>query len=225
MAELKRKLSEVKRKRSSLSAASVNTSSSNGSGNTDSVVQLRAKKKQQDTMTDVEARAQAESTSDYSRHVQFSLKADTDAFEGVTAGNTEVSSQSPKTPDTLIKKKKRGKVTKSKTSIVAEQSLCYVLAFFLTYIWSIFNRFFAIAGKDAPYFIIVCSSFFHPMQGLLNCFVYIRPQFLAHRKKKSRAFLYTNALCPSSLIKTIKVLLSQSISLNIEPQRSPESGN
>jgi hypothetical protein len=71
---------------------------------------------------------------------------------------------------------------RSKTRVVAEQSFFYLLAFFLTYGWSIPNQFLHLFGVSVPYWLKCLHIFFRPMQGFFNFMVYIRPSFLAHRR-------------------------------------------
>lgn len=79
-----------------------------------------------------------------------------------------------------------------KVNAVATQALFYVAAFFLSYIWTLVLRILGSQGFDDEsklYPLLVLAAFFHPLQGVTNCFVYSRPNYMRNRKrfpKKSR---------------------------------------
>lgn len=190
MAELKRKLEEVKAK----NTASTPTTDLQ-SRDTTSVLQLRAKKKNTKTKKPRDSNHNVLDNNGEPRRNEYHDLRDkqggSDKFSVLDSRNRgtafeEGREDSIKSLTIKSASIKRGEKTKrkkrSKTRIVSEQSFFYLLAFFLTFGWIIINSFLYFADKKVPYFLLVGQFFFDPLQGFLNFLVYIRPSFIAHRR-------------------------------------------
>ncbi|KAL7557305.1 hypothetical protein ACA910_016265 [Epithemia clementina (nom. ined.)] len=71
-----------------------------------------------------------------------------------------------------------------RTTEVRQQALWYLLAFYITHIWSTTNRIIQQSNHGKTYFgLILVHSFFDPLQGFLNFLVYQRPRYLRVRKQ------------------------------------------
>ncbi len=76
---------------------------------------------------------------------------------------------------------KKRKKRKTKSRMVTEQALFYVLSFLITFIWSIIRRFYNLAPEvTTPYVISMGNAFFDPLQGFVNFLVYIRPKLISY---------------------------------------------
>jgi len=70
-----------------------------------------------------------------------------------------------------------------RTLEVFHQACFYLGVFYLTHVWSTTNRVIQmISNGDTYYGVIVMHSFFDPLQGFLNYFVYQRPRYLQIRR-------------------------------------------
>lgn len=73
----------------------------------------------------------------------------------------------------------------SRSRRVAVQSLCYVVAFFLTWTFpliSMINSEFSATKKY--YWLDLLISILFPLQGFFNCLVYLRPRLINRRKRR-----------------------------------------
>jgi len=71
-----------------------------------------------------------------------------------------------------------------RTNEVAKQGLAYVVAFFLTWMWSFILRLEdQVTGPPNSAFLIILAQIFNPLQGFLNYLVYIRPRVSRMRKQ------------------------------------------
>lgn len=71
----------------------------------------------------------------------------------------------------------------NRTVQVFTQSLYYMGAFYLTHVWSTSNRIYQQLNNGSSVFgITLIHSFFDPLQGFLNYFVYQRPRYMKLRK-------------------------------------------
>jgi hypothetical protein len=71
-----------------------------------------------------------------------------------------------------------------RTLEVYHQSLYYLGTFYLTHVWSTSNRIVQFANGGNSYFSLTAiHSFFDPLQGFLNYFVYQRPRYIGIRKE------------------------------------------
>jgi len=67
-------------------------------------------------------------------------------------------------------------------SLVSSQAILYVLVYYLTYVWTFAIRCMAMAGRDmndeaAIFWLLLIRSVFHPLMGLGNLLVYVRPRY------------------------------------------------
>lgn len=66
---------------------------------------------------------------------------------------------------------------------VAVQATFYCSVFLLTWSFGTVNRFTQLVGGKVPFPLRILQSFFAPLQGFFNCLVYLRPKYVAYRKK------------------------------------------
>lgn len=75
-----------------------------------------------------------------------------------------------------------------RTVEVYYQSLFYLGTFYLTHVWSTSNRIVQFAnGGTSSFGLTAIHSFFDPLQGFLNYFVYQRPRYLRIRREYPKA--------------------------------------
>jgi len=72
----------------------------------------------------------------------------------------------------------------NKVAQVRMQALCYVSAFYVTWVFPTTLRILQTIGTTVPYPIFLCAVIFTPCQGFFNCLIYLRPRFLRLIKKK-----------------------------------------
>eukprot|EP00523_Entomoneis_sp_CCMP467_P020983 CAMPEP_0168851166 /NCGR_PEP_ID=MMETSP0727-20121128/12268_1 /TAXON_ID=265536 /ORGANISM="Amphiprora sp., Strain CCMP467" /LENGTH=576 /DNA_ID=CAMNT_0008905143 /DNA_START=181 /DNA_END=1912 /DNA_ORIENTATION=+ len=77
---------------------------------------------------------------------------------------------------------KRFAENNARTMEIFKQAVWYVLAFYLTYCWSFVSRLLAQILGHTFYGLMILHSFFDPLQGFLNFFIYQRPRYLRERK-------------------------------------------
>lgn len=194
MVELKRKIEEVRSKNSLQNVASFDTNSvlqlrsktkeiknlqvegqNISSGSNALTVELGDEQKQNETLQN-ERSTMSKGCDSRSCSLLYKV--------GVTRGRTihVASHVPPHVPPHALSQVYKGNKKKSKTRLVAEQSFFYLLAFFLTYGWTMVHQILFALGVSVPYWVKFGHYLFDPMQGLLNYMVYIRPSFLAHRR-------------------------------------------
>lgn len=66
---------------------------------------------------------------------------------------------------------------------VARQALCYVGAFYLTWIWSTLTRILQSAVGKTYFSLVLLTAIFLPFQGFLNFLVYVRPRLERYREQ------------------------------------------
>lgn len=66
---------------------------------------------------------------------------------------------------------------------VSTQAMYYLLAFFFTWTPATLTRCMQMMNATVPYALLLLMAIFTPMQGFLNFLVYMRPRWIAHRKK------------------------------------------
>jgi len=66
---------------------------------------------------------------------------------------------------------------------IAHQAYFYFGAFIISWIWSTAFRLGQLFTGNSNYFLLLMTSFFVPLQGFLNYFVYMRPRYLQYKKK------------------------------------------
>lgn len=65
---------------------------------------------------------------------------------------------------------------------VLHQACFFLGVFYLTHVWSTSNRIIQAVSGESMFPILLLHSFFDPLQGLLNYFVYQRPRYLKLRR-------------------------------------------
>jgi hypothetical protein len=67
---------------------------------------------------------------------------------------------------------------KQRLSAVKVQSLLYTLSYLNSFVWLVVAMAFPSTGGGNTYYAFqFLAFFFYPLQGVLNCFIYIRPRF------------------------------------------------
>ena len=66
---------------------------------------------------------------------------------------------------------------------VSAQAMYYLLAFFFTWTPATVTRCMQMMNAKVPYAMLLLMAIFTPMQGFLNFLVYMRPRWIAYRKK------------------------------------------
>lgn len=85
-----------------------------------------------------------------------------------------------RTKRTMRRKSKRSKR-------VMYQSLWYLMAFYLSFIFAVTARIWgSVKGSAAPFPVVLLFSIFFPMQGFFNFLVYMRPRFFKDNSNPSR---------------------------------------
>lgn len=82
--------------------------------------------------------------------------------------------------------KKQERMEYKRTRAVSDQAMWYLMTFLLTHVWSTTSRAAELAsgGTFSSFALTVIHSFFDPLQGFLNYFVYQRPRYIKIREKK-----------------------------------------
>jgi len=83
--------------------------------------------------------------------------------------------------------KQRGAATSTHSAAknsqrIAVQGMLYVLAFYLTYLFSTITSITLITAEKAYFPIQFLDTFFIPLQGFWNCCIYLRPSIQKHRE-------------------------------------------
>lgn len=68
------------------------------------------------------------------------------------------------------------------TKKVMTQALFYVFAFYMTWLFPSWTRMSQMIHGSSPFWPIALFCIFYPMQGFLNCLVYLRPRYLKYRR-------------------------------------------
>lgn len=71
----------------------------------------------------------------------------------------------------------------SNTKQVVQQALFYIFSFSLTSLWSTVDSLFILTGKETPFEIVLFTAFFRPLQGFINCFIFLRPKIIGYKDK------------------------------------------
>ena len=77
--------------------------------------------------------------------------------------------------------------SRSKSSKIAGQALCYVGSFYLTFLFPSWTRISQMMGRQPPFAVVAMFTIFFPMQGFYNALVFFRPKiksYLSERRKK-----------------------------------------
>ena len=78
--------------------------------------------------------------------------------------------------------------SRSKSSKIAGQALCYVGSFYLTFLFPSWTRISQMMGRQPPFAVVAMFTIFFPMQGFYNALVFFRPKiksYLSERRKKA----------------------------------------
>mmetsp|Transcript_26122 Transcript_26122/g.52498 ORF Transcript_26122/g.52498 Transcript_26122/m.52498 type:complete len:493 (+) Transcript_26122:185-1663(+) len=87
------------------------------------------------------------------------------------------------TDSALRKKKEKEESDRKHSKQVSSQAFYYLMAFFLSWTPATLTRLIQMVSFKTYYPLILLMAITNPMQGLLNYLVYMRPRWLAYRKR------------------------------------------
>ena len=106
----------------------------------------------------------------------------------------------------------------AKTRKVARQALCYIGAFYVTWIWSTLTRLTQSVSGNTYYWITLMTAIFLPFQGFLNFLVYMRPRYERYRKQKQSVIAAVQQIVRQSLGSlVVQVDEEEEVDYNVAP--------